>query len=238
MTIKTSTVPAGSSIVQRVDPAGQTVLIVPGTGGSMTLEFTTQLNPRINAKNAVAWTPWPYGTVTLPKQGQLLPQVTAIRVTALAQLGTFVLSDEAGGLWDKDALGVSEKETVKVFTVTTDGAGKVLSKNGLASSAGNCIAIPSDSTYTFEAFVAARRADANDESAFYWLTGCIDRNGAASTTALVGSVTQVDVAEDNIAWNAAATADTTLGALIITVTGEAGKTVKWVARVSLTEITG
>jgi hypothetical protein len=100
------------------------------------------------------------------------------------------------------------------------------------------ITLANDTTYAFEILLVARRADANDESAAYRYVGCIDRNATAGTTALVGSVTETVIAEDTAAWAAAVTADSTNGALVITVTGEGSKTINWVAFVRTVEVTG
>lgn len=98
--------------------------------------------------------------------------------------------------------------------------------------------IPSDTTWVFRILIVARRTDVNDESAAYQLLGCIDRNAAVGTTALVGAVTKTVIAEDTAAWDVAATADAATGALVITVTGEAAKEIHWVARTDLTQVTG
>lgn len=100
------------------------------------------------------------------------------------------------------------------------------------------LTIPNDTTWTFDILISARRTDVDDESAAYRLVGCIDRNGSAATTALVGSVTKTVIAEDTAAWDVAATADTTNGYLAITVTGEAAKTIRWVASVKVVQVTG
>ena len=105
----------------------------------------------------------------------------------------------------------------------------------LDGSAARCT-IAADTTWAFRIMVVARRTDADNESAAYEFVGCIDNN--AGVTALVGSVTTTVVAEDNVGWDCAVTADDTNDALIITVTGEAGKTIRWVARIELTEVTG
>ena len=105
----------------------------------------------------------------------------------------------------------------------------------LDGSAARCT-IAADTTWAFRIMVVARRTDADNESAAYEFVGCIDNN--AGTTALVGSVTTTVVAEDTVGWDCAVTADNTNDALIITVTGEASKTVRWGARIELTEVTG
>lgn len=95
--------------------------------------------------------------------------------------------------------------------------------------------IADDTTWAFTVVVVARRTDANNESAAYRFEGCVDRN--AGTTALVGTVTKTVVAEDSAGWDCNVTADDTNDALVITATGEAGKTIQWVARVELVEVT-
>ena len=98
--------------------------------------------------------------------------------------------------------------------------------------------LQNDSTYFFSIEVAARRTDADGESAAYKLEGCIDRNANAASTALVGTVLKTVLAEDNTAWDVSATADTTNGALALTVTGEAAKTIYWVSYIKLVKVTG
>lgn len=96
--------------------------------------------------------------------------------------------------------------------------------------------IPTGTTWGFTIQVVARRTDADDESAFYKFEGCIDNN--AGTTALVGSVVATTPIEDTAAWAVAVTADNTNDALIITVTGEAAKTINWVASAWVVQVTG
>jgi hypothetical protein len=86
--------------------------------------------------------------------------------------------------------------------------------------------------------VVARRTDANTESVGWKLEGVISNN--AGTTAIVGSVTVTKLAADANAatWTCTATADNTNDALVITGTGENAKTIYWVARITLVEVTG
>lgn len=100
------------------------------------------------------------------------------------------------------------------------------------------ISLSNDTTFVFSIIVVARRTDADNESAAYKFEGCIDRQTNAASTALVGSVTKTVLAEDTAAWDCNVTADTTNGAIKVTVTGEASKTIRWVARIELTEVTG
>ena len=96
--------------------------------------------------------------------------------------------------------------------------------------------IATDTTWMFRADIVARRTDADNESAAYTIEGCIDNN--AGTTALVGSISKTVIAEDTAAWDVTAEADNTNDALVIKVTGQASKTIRWVARVMTVEVTG
>ena len=108
----------------------------------------------------------------------------------------------------------------------------------LAGAAVSRLVLPVDTTWAFSILLVARRTDADNESAAYEFVGCIDRNAPASSTALVGTVTKTVLAEDTAAWDADVDADTTNGALRITVTGEASKTIRWVAFIRTVEVTG
>lgn len=100
------------------------------------------------------------------------------------------------------------------------------------------ITLQSDSTIAFQIVIAARRSDADDESAGFQVLGVIDRNATAASTALVGTVTKTVLARDNASWDVTVDADTTNGALRVRVQGETSKTVYWVARIQLTEVVG
>ncbi|HEY9697017.1 MAG TPA: hypothetical protein V6D10_07125 [Trichocoleus sp.] len=100
------------------------------------------------------------------------------------------------------------------------------------------IVLQNDSTIAFSITIAARRTDADNESAAWIVRGVIDRNATAASTALVGTTTTTLLAKDSAAWDVLVDADTTNGSLRIRVQGEASKTVYWVARVELTEVIG
>lgn len=123
--------------------------------------------------------------------------------------------------------------SVLVARCTTPSATPVpLSLDG----AGVLCPIADDTTWAFTVVVVARRTDADNESAAYQFLGCIDNN--AGTTALVGTVAKTVIAEDSAGWDCNVTADDPNNALRITATGEAGKTIRWVARIELVEVTG
>jgi hypothetical protein len=130
------------------------------------------------------------------------------------------------------AQGDCQTSVFVVRNSTTNATPAELYTNGSSTR----LTIASDTTWAFEALVVARRADADNESAMYKFHGCIDNN--AGTTALVGSVVAETPIEDDADWACAITADDTNDALILTVTGEAAKTIYWVARVTTVEVTG
>ena len=87
-------------------------------------------------------------------------------------------------------------------------------------------------TWAFSALIAARRTNADNESAAYKLEGCID--SMAGTVALAGSPIKTILHEDSADWDVAATADDTNKSLKLTVTGENAKNIHWVAVVNIT----
>jgi hypothetical protein len=113
-----------------------------------------------------------------------------------------------------------------------------LTSDGSAAGTTNQMVLPDDSTYLCKVLVVARRTDADGESAGYELTAVIDRNSGVGTTALVGSVTKAVIAEDTAAWDANLQADATNGALQVTFTGEAAKTIAVCALITAVQIVG
>jgi hypothetical protein len=86
--------------------------------------------------------------------------------------------------------------------------------------------------------IAQRKGSESTTSSAGWKFDAIIRRGAnAASTALVAAVTPTLIAADAdaAAWTIAVTADTTNGALAITVTGEASKNIRWVCTLESTE---
>ena len=118
---------------------------------------------------------------------------------------------------------------------TTDATPTALFANAAGTSP---MLMPADTTWAFRALVSARRTDADNESAGYKIEGAVDRNATASTIAFVGTPTVTVLGEDNAGWDCAISVNTSNGALVITVTGETSKTVRWVAVVDVAQVTG
>jgi len=84
--------------------------------------------------------------------------------------------------------------------------------------------------------VIARRSDVVDESAAWKLEFCADKANGEATAALVGGVLKTVIGNDNSGvWDANASVETTTGCVTITVTGQASKTINWVAFARVTE---
>jgi hypothetical protein len=121
---------------------------------------------------------------------------------------------------------------------TTDATPTILSADGSAPVAATRFALANNSCFTFYIQVSARQNTTGD-TAWWKFECCIKRGANAAATALVGSIFEANDADTGAAaWEVAVTEDTTNGALAITVTGEAGKTIRWLATVHTTRIIG
>lgn len=99
------------------------------------------------------------------------------------------------------------------------------------------LVIPNNSVVTFSILVAARRTDATGGGAGYRLEGAIRKDANAASTTFIGTPSRVILGETNASWNVSVIADTTNGALAISVVGENAKTIRWVATVKTSEVT-
>jgi hypothetical protein len=99
------------------------------------------------------------------------------------------------------------------------------------------LVLPNNSLWTFRITVAARRTDATGGGAGYTIDGVIRKDTTAASTTIVGAISKAVLGETNAAWDVTASADTTNGSLKVAVTGEAAKTIRWVACVQTTEVT-
>jgi len=121
---------------------------------------------------------------------------------------------------------------------TTDATATVLASNASAAAATNQIALPNNSAYFFKGQVIAGVTGAGDTKGWS-IEGVIKRGANAAATSLVGtpSVTSLYADAGAATWAVAVTANTTLGCITITVTGQATTTIRWVAQINTTEMT-
>jgi Head domain of trimeric autotransporter adhesin len=98
-------------------------------------------------------------------------------------------------------------------------------------------ALPNNSLWTFTVTLSARRTDAVGGGAGYKFEGVMRRDATPGSVTLVGTPAKTVLGETNAGWDAAVSADTTNGSFKILVTGEAAKTIRWVATVFATQVT-
>lgn len=130
--------------------------------------------------------------------------------------------------------GTSENAFVQFHSQTTDATATESFLNYSTNT--KRLALPNNFTYAFKTTIVARQyggaSGTVGDTSMWTLTGVIKRIANAAATSIVGSVTQVVVAQDTAAaaWTVAHTADTTNGSLKLTVTGEASKSIRWHAK--------
>lgn len=99
------------------------------------------------------------------------------------------------------------------------------------------VVLPNNSVMTFEVTIAARRTDATGGAAGYRFIGVIRKDGSNASTTFTGTPSKIIIGETNTTWDANVVADTTNGSLRVNVTGENGKTIRWVATAIVTVVT-
>jgi hypothetical protein len=121
---------------------------------------------------------------------------------------------------------------------TTDATATVLASDSSAAAGTNQIALPNNSAYFFTGQVIAGVTGAGNTKGWS-IEGVIKRGANAAATSLVGTPTVTSLYADAGAatWAVAVTANTTLGCITITVTGQAATTIRWVAQINTTEMT-
>ena len=123
---------------------------------------------------------------------------------------------------------------------TTDAtSAQLTSIPGNSASTNNQVVLPNNSAFAFHGTVIAREnSSQTDDFAVWEIKGGAVRGANAASTAL-GSYNINKISETTGAanWSIALSADTTNGAVAITVTGEASHSIRWVATVNTTEVT-
>lgn len=97
-----------------------------------------------------------------------------------------------------------------------------------------------DSTNMFDVDIVARNTATDTESKVWNLKFGARRGTSAANTFLIGTPTKTVYGEDTgtSSWDVTALADTSFGGVAVMVTGEAGKTIRWVGNVRMTKVTG
>lgn len=132
--------------------------------------------------------------------------------------------------------GTSQSGLYILAEQTTDATATALkTDNQSSSSTANQIVLPNGGAYAFTGTIVGREAASSGTECAAWkVEGLIRREANAGSTVLVNSSTTV--LNNAPSWGMALSADTTNGALAITVTG-AAKTIRWVGTITTTELT-
>jgi hypothetical protein len=135
-------------------------------------------------------------------------------------------------------LGVTQSALLLLGRQTTDATATVLASNNSAASTTNQVTLPTNSAYFFKGSCIAGVTGAGNTKAWEF-RGAIKRGANAAATSIVGSVIKDVIASDAGAstWDITITADTTNGAIAVTVTGAASTTIRWVCKIETTEMT-
>ncbi len=208
-------------------PGGTGVVTINATGGGSSLQ--------LYAENPVAPTP-PVASGT--NSIALLSASHANAQDSLA-IGVQSLSRIQGGVVQASgrfaSSGDAQVGRYLLRTNTINNVPTTLFVDGTGGSV--TVTMPDDSTWTFRITITGHRTDVNDGHAGYEYSGVIYRNSGAATTAILGRMSKTILAESNTPWDTNVFADTTNGGFTVTATGQAGKTIRWLALVETVEIT-
>lgn len=135
---------------------------------------------------------------------------------------------EAWAVGQFSQLGDAQREVVVCRKSTANDTPANLLVDGFAA----LYVLPNNSSLAFTGHVIAREAATGDSAGFKF-DGVITRGAGVETTALVAAITPDAIAASAgaSAWDVAVTADIVNGSLNVTVTGETGKTIRWVGKI-------
>ena len=144
-----------------------------------------------------------------------------------------------GSFGGGNAEGSAQRGTFVLRCDTTDATAEALRTSSGTASTDNQVVLPNDSCYGFTGTVIAREdSSATNDFAIWEIKGGAVRGASASTTALgTYNINKISESTGATNWSIALSADTTNGAVAITVTGEASHNIRWVATVNTTEVT-
>ena len=144
------------------------------------------------------------------------------------------------------SVGDAQTSQMVARKATTDATPTVMTLDGAALASTNAITVNSTSTGTYsatayEVTVIAMKQGSTADFGRWKFEGIITKgSNAVSTTKQTGEVAatpQLLGTASSTPWACATSADTTNGALSITVTGQSATNINWVANVRLTEVT-
>lgn len=157
--------------------------------------------------------------------------------TGTGQPGKVITEITGGGYHQTSTNAIVRRPMVREYiiaTETTDGTSNVeMFRDGAGGTLR--MVLPNNCSWQFDVHVSAHRTDAIDESAGFHYAGVIDRQSNAASTDLVGTVQTIMSPQQDNSWTVLIDAETSDGSLRVRVTGEALKSIDWVAYVRVVE---
>jgi len=133
------------------------------------------------------------------------------------------------------SVGDAQQGTYIFRNITTNATQTELFLDGVTGT--QRLVMPNNSAMTFSILVTGRRTDAVGGGAGYRIDGVARKDATAASATIIGAVVKSVLGETNAAWDVTVDADTTNGSLRVRVTGEAAKTIRWVAVATTAEVT-
>lgn len=134
--------------------------------------------------------------------------------------------------------GFTQSGVLVLGRQTTDATVTTLTSNSSAAGTTNQLVLPNNAAYYVRGSCIANVTGGGNTKAWSF-EAAIKRGASAAATSIVGAVIKNVVAADAGAstWDITISADTTNGALAVSVTGQAATTIRWVCRLDSTEVT-
>ena len=159
-------------------------------------------------------------------------------------LGTFAYVIHQGkfaysaGTFSGTASGDAQTGTYVLRSDTTDATSEALTTTNSAASTTNQIIPLNNSAMSFTGTIIARQQAAGGSNYAAWeIKGGVLRDATAASTVLgTHNINRLSATAGASTWSVTLSADTTNGALAITVTGAAATNIRWVATVQTSEV--
>jgi hypothetical protein len=197
----------------------------------------------LSAPNGTVSSP-PYSFASSASTGLYLDTASSANTLAVTSNGTKIAKFDTGVSYSLSSDYV--RTTNGQFTTTNDSTNlntvlRAITNNNTVTQmflngSATHLALADNCTWKFKVEVIARRTDSTGEHASITVEGAIARDVGAGTTTLIGSLLKTIVARTTVSWDVVVTADNVNGALNISVQGDNGKTIRWVAYVSLVQV--
>jgi len=213
------------------------------TTGTLTGELATQAANMVFAGPATgvdaaptfrALVPADVGLTLYKENGvsQVAPSATGNNAVALGSASAAALTGElahASGYFA--ASGDAQGFELVLRNATSDATATELFLNGTDARA----TLANNTAWTFTVQVIGLKADGT-AAAGYRFDGVALRGANAAATSFIGTPSKNILGETSSTWDAVVSADTTNGALAVTVTGAAATSIRWVATVRGTQV--